>query len=579
MRKMPLFLLMLFFGLLTGLPAVQPMGLQEQQTIISVERIWSRAHHNAFTGLVRFRGSYFVTFRESEAHVYATNGAIRVLASSDGQNWRSIATIFKKGVDLRDPKLSVTPDGRLMLLMGGAVYRGKENLSTSSLVSFSDKKGEYFSSPRQVQIDPKVKSQFDWLWRITWHKGKAYGVLYQRRRKGRLHLLKSPDGIYFSLVKTFHLPGFPNETSLAFKGDQMIALVRRDGNTDYRGFIGTSTPPYKKWSWHQLSERLGGPALLVLPNGKLLCGTRYYPAGSPVRTVLAKVTPEGGFNRLITLPSGSDCSYPGLFVADSLLFVSYYSSHEGKASIYLARLWLSDILSLTEKNTTPDPFLKTDRDGVVELACISPGAAIHFTLDGTIPTENSPVYKKPLSVSKTTLLKMVAREPGKLPSAVVSVRVGTDILQPAQKPAEKPVPGLSLACFTGNIQSAKELARLKPLRTTVAKTLSIPADCQTERFGLIFRGLLRVPEDGRYTFFLRSNDGSRLWLDGRELIDNDGPHLAREKSTVISLQKGFHNLEVRYFQAGGSSALKLFWQGPNFDKTEIPSVALFHEVK
>jgi hypothetical protein len=577
MRKMTFFLLSELFGLLLAVSSGFPIGLQEQQTLISVERIWSRAHHNAFTSLVRLNGTYFVTFRESEAHVYANNGAIRVLASLDGQNWESVAYIFKKGVDLRDPKLSVTPDGRLMLLMGGAIYRGKENLRTSSLVSFSDKTGKHFSSPRHIQIDPKVRSAFDWLWRVTWHKGKAYGVLYQRKAQGQLHLLQSTDGVHFALVTTLHFPGFPNETSLTFRGDQMIALVRRDGKTDARGFIGISQPPYKKWHWKKLSERLGGPALLVLPNGKLLCGTRYYRTGFTNRTVLAKVTPDGGFSRLITLPSGGDCSYPGLLVDDSLLVVSYYSSHEEKTSIYFARLWLSDILNLTAQNRTPDPFLQSDEKGVVTLATTVPDAIIHFTLDGTPPTAQSPVYNRPLHVTKNKLLQMIAVQPGKLPSGVVAVRVGSDLYFPARKPAGKLELGLQFACVPSPVQSAKEVGHLKPVQTGTVKTPSIPTSCLTNQFGLVFRGFLNVPTDGLYTFFLRSNDGSRLWIDGEELIDNDGPHTEMEKSNSIALQAGFHAIEIRYFQAGGSYALKFFWKGPGFGKTAVPSTVFFHK--
>jgi hypothetical protein len=46
------------------------------------------------------------------------------------------------------------------------------------------------------------------------------------------------------------------------------------------------------------------------------------------------VTPQ------LTLPSGGDCSYPGLVWHDGLLWTSYYSTHEGKTSIYLARIRL-----------------------------------------------------------------------------------------------------------------------------------------------------------------------------------------------------------------------------------------------
>ena len=68
-------------------------------------------------------------------------------------------------------------------------------------------------------------------------------------------------------------------------------------------------------------------------------GSRMHvPAKSSV-TVLARMTPDS-YTPVLTLPSGGDCSYPGLVWHGGLLWMSYYSSHEGKSSIYLARVEL-----------------------------------------------------------------------------------------------------------------------------------------------------------------------------------------------------------------------------------------------
>ena len=48
----------------------------------------------------------------------------------------------------------------------------------------------------------------------------------------------------------------------------------------------------------------------------------------------------GRLTEFLKLPSGGDCSYPGLVLHEGLLWVSYYSSHEGKTSIYLAKVQL-----------------------------------------------------------------------------------------------------------------------------------------------------------------------------------------------------------------------------------------------
>src|SRR4051812_21563475 len=77
--------------------------------LVSVRKIWDAGAHNAFTDLIRFNGKWFCTFRESEAHV-GGDGNIRVITSTNGEQWESAALLSEAGVDLRDPKLSITPD-------------------------------------------------------------------------------------------------------------------------------------------------------------------------------------------------------------------------------------------------------------------------------------------------------------------------------------------------------------------------------------------------------------------------------------------------------------------------------------
>ena len=128
----------------------------------SVEKIWSHAPHNAFTDLIRFRERWWCVFREAEGHDLP-GGTVRVLTSETGAVWESAATVEEGGIDLRDPKLSVMPDGRLMLVMGGCIYDDEgEYLIRTPRVSFSED-GIAWSAPR------KVLSEDHWLWRATWH--------------------------------------------------------------------------------------------------------------------------------------------------------------------------------------------------------------------------------------------------------------------------------------------------------------------------------------------------------------------------------------------------------------------------
>src|SRR2546430_13900679 len=79
--------------------------------LVSVEKIWDRGAHNAFTDLIRWRDKWYCTFREADAHV-GGDGKVRVLESADRKAWGPGSPITEEGIDLRDPQLAITPDGR-----------------------------------------------------------------------------------------------------------------------------------------------------------------------------------------------------------------------------------------------------------------------------------------------------------------------------------------------------------------------------------------------------------------------------------------------------------------------------------
>lgn len=313
---------------------------------IKVTKIWDLANHNAFTDLIKFKGNYYCSFREGSGHVPGTDGLVRILKSTDAEEWKSVALLKKEGIDLRDPKLSVTPDGRIMVIIGGSIYKNGKLLGREPQVSFSDKSGEQFSNPEKVTIDPEIVSWGDWIWRVTWYKGTGYAIDYQigpKERKGptALYLVKTTDGKKFEKVSKLEVDGFPNEATIRFdKKGTMYVLIRRELE-DKMGVWAHSKAPYSKWKFKKLDFRLGGPNFIFLNNKKIVIGTRVYEPD--VYTGLYVGTKKGNFKEIIHLSSGGDTSYPGFMLEGNRLLVSYYSSHEDKTAIYIARIPLSDL--------------------------------------------------------------------------------------------------------------------------------------------------------------------------------------------------------------------------------------------
>jgi len=302
--------------------------------IVEVRRIWDRAPHNAFTDLMRHEGRWYCVFREGARHV-SPDGALRVITSEDGQKWESLAIVTHPVADLRDAKLSLTPDGHFLL--NGAGMRAEEAIRYHSMVWFSGDKGKTWTKEAVIG-DPGF-----WLWRVHWHKGTAYSMGYRtdRDRDQRIfRLYKSDDGLHYQRhVDEVNVPNGVGEDKLLFLEDDSVLCLLRHETGSKAAFLGRSEPPYTEWTWRDLGVRIGGPNMIQLADGRIIAASRlYYPKQ---RTSLSLLDPEAGTLReMVALPSGGDTSYAGMVLHEGLLWISYYSSHEEKTCIYLAKVRL-----------------------------------------------------------------------------------------------------------------------------------------------------------------------------------------------------------------------------------------------
>jgi RHS repeat-associated protein len=142
-------------------------------------------------------------------------------------------------------------------------------------------------------------------------------------------------------------------------------------------------------------------------------------------------------------------------------------------------------------------------------------------------------------------------------------------------------PGLRLKQYSGSSWSTlPDFDSLQPFSSGISSNVSLAPRIKTDYFGLSFQGKIKINTSGDYSFFLNSDDGSKLWIDGVLVIDNDGAHGAIEKSATVNLSGGLHDIRVDYSEINGAEALTLKFQGADSAnlKTYIPDAAFSHSI-
>lgn len=236
---------------------------------------------------------------------------------------------------------------------------------------------------------------------------------------------------------------------------------------------------------------------------------------------------------------------------------------------------------LVDRPTYPSVSIAAERRAFVDSLTVSlhsPNAATVIEVargDGPAVVHDG----SPLIVTDTTTLTVTARGP--FPETTTRTAVFTR-LDPWPAAAASPprlVPGLATAVYHGAWERLPDWSALAPVQETVSEQVRIPGGVPLEDVGLVLRGWITVPAAGVYRFWLSSDDGSRLWLDERLVIDHDGLHGATAAWGEAPLAAGRHALVVEYFQHLGGRELKLEWSGPGFARQEVSARVLSAAVR
>ncbi len=138
----------------------------------------------------------------------------------------------------------------------------------------------------------------------------------------------------------------------------------------------------------------------------------------------------------------------------------------------------------------------------------------------------------------------------------------------------QPVPGVRYDYYEGAWTALPNFAALTPVKSGDVTAFSLTPRLRDDNFAMRFRASLRTPLAGSYTFFTASDDGSRLYIDGALVVNNDGLHATQEVQGTVTLTAGVHDIEVQFFEATGGEALTVSYSGPGLARQVIPESVL-----
>ena len=133
-------------------------------------------------------------------------------------------------------------------------------------------------------------------------------------------------------------------------------------------------------------------------------------------------------------------------------------------------------------------------------------------------------------------------------------------------------PGVAYKYFeTKGKQNLATLPGLTPAVSGVTQDISVAVKKRASEFSLLFDGYLKIEKNGIYHFTTRSDDGSILYIDDEEVVNNDGDHGSVEAAGKAALKKGYHKIRVAYYDGSGGNELTATIQLENAEKNNLNS--------
>lgn len=213
-------------------------------------------------------------------------------------------------------------------------------------------------------------------------------------------------------------------------------------------------------------------------------------------------------------------------------------------------------------------FLKPE-SAAISIESATSGAAIHYTLDGSVPDQNSAFYGGPIELHGTTAIRAIAYHAGYLPSFVKGATI--TFVDPGRN-------GIAYAVYEGEWDERPDLAFSEPVSRGKTYRFEVGMiEKREDHVAIVFESNLEIGAAGDYTFYSSANDGSVLYLDGGVVVDDAGYFGTKANSGQVRLQPGRHPIRIVYFENTGSESLDVYIEGPGLPKQPIPPDKLFFD--
>ena len=282
------------------------------------------------------------------------------------------------------------------------------------------------------------------------------------------------------------------------------------------------------------------------------------------------------------LPALSEVVWAPASARDWEGFSQRLPSHLARLQALEVNFRIPDVLGLENDRLSLNDSILVELSGVVD------GGQIRYALDGSDPGPGSQRYDRPFMIPVnergTQVSARLFLSDGR-GGATRRARFGkTQLLTPVSVPIIGRAQGLGARGFAGRPRSVDgiergerlDISELSPLATSPFPRITVPEGITSTSFGLVLNGFLRVPSKGVYTFYLSSDDGSQLSVGDRIVVPEGGAGPMAERAGQVALHRGWHPIEVRYFQSGGAYGLRLEMKGPGVSRREVPAHWLAH---